>query len=609
MLRGELKRVDLPNDEIASTLITFLSSFQIKGHLNSAGRYVLSLSDQELERVVNSTESLQFRQLLGHAAFLGLVEFLFTVAPDRLDVIAPLILKPSRLSAEICETMLRKGGKRFEPMIAANWWSVSHPWTGLSIAQALVSYDPERYRVEALEVCRKLLDPARQPRVNGGEIWVWLASTYGTEVRDDLCHYVEGPDSPPFLVLRVLNAAIGSMAKSAIPVLHSAARNESSSVRQAALTLLMKLNDGRQDEVIRGRLEAEIDEAMKLENEYQPGKSLVDWINLAAKWQPAQLAEKLWPFAGHKSKRVRDASARALSRAGEEIVARAIPLLKHKKADHRAWAVTLLSASGSPAAEPAFEARLDDEPDDEIRDAMLMALDAARAASGRPMTQADIAQRVSRTAKKLQAPIAAWLDESRLPALRYTDGAELGPETTRFLLYRQSRAREIRPDVEARPLYSLIDHASGADFALELFKQFAATKADAADRWVLAMAGLLGDDRVVPTLNALIQQWAESARGKMAEYGVQALALLGTDAALTTVDALSLRYRTKKKNVGAAAVEAFAEAAERRGSDRRRAGRSRRSLARLRARQAADRRGWRQAVPGCRESRLEARLP
>ena len=76
---------------------------------------------------------------------------------------------------------------------------------------------------------------------------------------------------------------------------------------------------------------------------------------------------------------------------------------------------------------------------------------------------------------------------------------------------------------------------------------------------------MLGDDRIVPTLNSLIQHWGDSARGKMAEYGVQALALLGTDAALTTVDAISLRYRIKNKNIGAAAIEAFTEAAERKG--------------------------------------------
>ena len=114
--------------------------------------------------------------------------------------------------------------------------------------------------------------------------------------------------------------------------------------------------------------------------------------------------------------------ARALSRAGDEIVPRAIPLLKHKKVDRRAWAVKLLSTVGSASALSAFESRLDEEPDDEVRDSMLLALDAAQAASGKEVTRAEIADRVSRAAKKLQAPVAAWLDESRLPALRYTDG-------------------------------------------------------------------------------------------------------------------------------------------------------------------------------------------
>ena len=51
----------------------------------------------------------------------------------------------------------------------------------------------------------------------------------------------------------------------------------------------------------------------------------------------------------------------------------------------------------------------------------------------------------------------------------------------------------------------------------------------------------------------------------MAEYAVQALALLGTDAALMSVDAAAIRYRTKNKNIGAAAQEAFAATAERLG--------------------------------------------
>ena len=38
----------------------------------------------------------------------------------------------------------------------------------------------------------------------------------------------------------------------------------------------------------------------------------------------------------------------------------------------------------------------------------------------------------------------------------------------RYLLYRQSRAKEMRPDVEAKPLYALIDRDGSGDFAQEV---------------------------------------------------------------------------------------------------------------------------------------------
>jgi hypothetical protein len=167
--------------------------------------------------------------------------------------------------------------------------------------------------------------------------------------------------------------------------------------------------------------------------------------------------------------------------------------------------------------------------------------------------------------KKLKEPAARWLDEKTLPPLTYTDGPPLGEQATRYLLYRQSRAREMAPDAEGKHLAALIDRSKSGDFALALLSQFLGTKLQISDRWILAVVGMLGDDRAVPALNRLVQEWADSARGKMAEYAVQALALLGTDAALMTVDGLALRYRSKYKNVGAAAVAAFEAAAARRG--------------------------------------------
>jgi hypothetical protein len=54
----------------------------------------------------------------------------------------------------------------------------------------------------------------------------------------------------------------------------------------------------------------------------------------------------------------------------------------------------------------------------------------------------------------------------------------------------------------------------------------------------------------------------------MAAYAVRALVLLGSDAALTTIVAPAIRYRSENKNIGKAVVEGFAEAAKRLGITR-----------------------------------------
>ena len=123
----------------------------------------------------------------------------------------------------------------------------------------------------------------------------------------------------------------------------------------------------------------------------------------------------------------------------------------------------------------------------------------------------------------------------------------------------------MRADLEAKALYAQLDRPGCGDAALTVLSRFLDSDQDAGDRWMMTFAALLGDDRMVPLLQRAILDWADNSRGKLAEYGTQALALLGTDAALMTVDALSVRFRSKNKNVGAAAAEAFAAAAEARG--------------------------------------------
>jgi hypothetical protein len=141
----------------------------------------------------------------------------------------------------------------------------------------------------------------------------------------------------------------------------------------------------------------------------------------------------------------------------------------------------------------------------------------------------------------------------------------LDEQTVAYLLYRQSRGKQIAPDVEAQPLYALIDRSRSGDFAREILSGFLSSQQDAKDRWALTVGGLLGDDRIVPGLSDQIRQWVDQNRGKMAEYAVQAMGLLGSDAAMLAVDAMAIRYRNRMKNVGKAAAEAFAAAADKLG--------------------------------------------
>ena len=223
------------------------------------------------------------------------------------------------------------------------------------------------------------------------------------------------------------------------------------------------------------------------------------------------MADRLWELLGHKVRTVRDAAARALGRIGPEVVHAEAGLLEDRKADIRATAVIILATAGTADGLLALERRLDEENADDIRDAILLALDAARTAGGARSRARRSTSRHRRTAPKLKSPVVDWLDESRLPALRYRDGDPLGPEATRYLLYRQSRAREILPDIKARPLFQRIDRTTSGDFAFEVLRRFATSKADAKDRWALAIAGLLGDDRLVTILNQLVQSWADRA--------------------------------------------------------------------------------------------------
>ena len=162
---------------------------------------------------------------------------------------------------------------------------------------------------------------------------------------------------------------------------------------------------------------------------------------------------------------------------------------------------------------------------------------------------------------KLVKPVLPWL--VNYPTLTYENSTNtLDSETISFLFYRMSQIKDIGTDAEARPLLALIDRETSAPFAKWLLDAYFQNGADAKHKWCLTLGAVLGGDNEIAFLQRNLVSFADNNRGKMAENVVKALALQGSQRALRAVEFFSRKYKSKNKNIGAAALEAFDIAAE-----------------------------------------------
>ncbi len=305
-------------------------------------------------------------------------------------------------------------------------------------------------------------------------------------------------------------------------------------------------------------------------------------LELLARHDYSAHEDSVWALTKSKSKRTREIAAVALSKLGARSIARAKELLSAKAADQRQTGALILTLIKTDESRQILLEALNAEKNDDTRDVMLQSL-AETVLAG--VTENSIFEMVksAQLRGKLDQPVEAWLDEANLPKLTYLSGNELDMLTVRFLLYRMSRTKEMRPDAEAKPILQHIDRETSGAFAKKVFKLFIDYGADSKQKYCLALAGLLGDDDVIDSLRAAVNRWVtntaawhkdangnyyqtgEAARHKMAEYAVGALALIGTNKALRAVEFFSRKYKNKSKNVGTAATQALIVAAEEMG--------------------------------------------
>ncbi len=296
------------------------------------------------------------------------------------------------------------------------------------------------------------------------------------------------------------------------------------------------------------------------------GSTLKNLLEILGKHDYSRHLDKVWNITKDKVKGVRTIVVIELAKLGDAALPKCQELLEAKSAEVRQTVAVVLARIKSEKAEKILLETVNSEKNDDARDVMIEALGEK---CYQNLTEAQLTDLIAaaRMRGKLNTPTAPWLVVDALPKLHTTEGRVLTSEEILFLFYRMSRAKEIRTDVEARPLLQRIDRKTSGEFARKLFKLYIDNGGDAKQKYCLTLAGLLGDDSMVDVIRPQITKWVEASRGKMAEYGVVALALLGTNKALRAVEFFSRKYKNKNSNIGAAALEALQIAAEELGMD------------------------------------------
>ncbi|GHC64062.1 hypothetical protein GCM10007100_34610 [Roseibacillus persicicus] len=243
---------------------------------------------------------------------------------------------------------------------------------------------------------------------------------------------------------------------------------------------------------------------------------------------------------------------------------KAIKLLQAKKADARLGAAALLETLAEKECIPDLQNALESETSDKVKTALFSALAACGVEEDSAQPELPLPE-ILKSAAKLKLPKTSFLNLGALPPLLTQDGSALPEVGLTFLIAKQAKHKPVEPSPEILPLLSHLDLEKSGPFALALYQQWFASEQAAKDRWALTLAGLLGGQKIVPELIAPINDWALNSRHKLAEYAAQAISLVPGDEALTILDSLANRYRSKFKNIGKACRAALEAAAENRG--------------------------------------------
>ena len=156
--------------------------------------------------------------------------------------------------------------------------------------------------------------------------------------------------------------------------------------------------------------------------------------------------------------------------------------------------------------------------------------------------------------------------ETDLPELFLLDGNKMTSVQIRFLFYRMAFVSQMQSDPEAKLLLNYIDPEKSNEFASHILKIFLDRGSIAKEKYVMCIAGLLGNDVLLADLQKLFKEVYEAKRMKMTQYVIGTMALIGTDKALRFIEYVSRKFKAKAA-LCATALESLEIAADELGID------------------------------------------
>jgi hypothetical protein len=239
----------------------------------------------------------------------------------------------------------------------------------------------------------------------------------------------------------------------------------------------------------------------------------------------------LWQFDKYENKQTLEEIIKFLVNHDNAVIEKAVKASSHKNKVIRLTAVRILLILDAPETIEALKGALEKEKDDATRDLMWQICVREKVA---PVTEETVIEMVESANKrgKLKKAILPGLDETTLPALYFQGGRKLTGEEVRFILYRMTRANGMHIDAEIKPVLQLIDRKKAADFTKAVFKVFEEKRFKTKDRFLLLLAAFLGNDDLVNKFCVAINKWIGNNRKVMCVYGIEALAIQGSNKAL-----------------------------------------------------------------------------